>query len=113
MGAVISNTVMYAILMVLNYFSLYRLMRMKLDFLNVFIKPIIGALACGAAAFMCYYFTNSALGSSISCLLSILVAAVVYFVLVLSMRVLNEDDIELLPKSKKIKKLLEKLHWVG
>ncbi len=113
MGAVISNIVMYAILMVLNYVTLYRLVKVKIDFLNVFLKPLIGALACGAAAYFTFYFTNSRLGSSISCILSILVAVVVYFVIVLSMRVLKEEDIELLPKSKKIKKLLEKMHWVG
>lgn len=112
MGAIISNIIMYLVLLALNFLSMRRYLTIKLNLVDIFLKPAIGALACGAAAYGCHYFTSGLLGGKVATLLSVAVAAVVYFVIVFSLRILTKEDVEMLPKGKKIQKVLEKLHWV-
>ena len=113
MGAVISNIIMFLVLLVLNVLSMRRYLTVKINLVDIFLKPAIGAIACGAAAYGLHYITKDILGGKIATLLSVLAAAVIYFVIVFSLRILTKEDVEMLPKGKKIQKVLEKLHWVG
>lgn len=113
MGAVISNTIMYIVLFVLNYISMRRYITVKLDLVNIFVKPFIGAIVCGGTAYGVYFFADKFIGGKLSTILAVAVAAVIYFIVVFSLKVLNKDDIEMLPKAKKIEKILAKLKWVG
>lgn len=52
-------------------------------------------------------------GASLACVLSIGVAAVIYLICVLLMRILEKDDILILPKGENIAKVLEKFRLLG
>jgi hypothetical protein len=42
-----------------------------------------------------------------------LVARFVYFAFILFSKTIKKDDVEFLPKAKKIEKILEKRNWIG
>lgn len=122
-GALIGTAVFYIMNVVINLAVLVKTAKIKLKFGSVFLKPFIASLFCGGAAYASYglflrVFTfgnpNSRLsGGSLSCLLSIAVAAAVYIIFVFLMKIIEKDDIIMLPKGEKIAKTLEKFRMLG
>lgn len=122
-GALIGTAIFYVMNTVINLFVLIKNTGIKLKFGSVFVKPFIASLACGAAAYASYGFLERALtfgdvnsrlnGAALACVLSIGVAAVVYLISVLLMRILEKDDILILPKGEKVAKVLEKFRLLG
>lgn len=122
-GAVFGTALFYLICITYNYVVLKRETQIKIDFATVVIKPLFASLLCGLAAYgsyklFCSIFTfgnmNGRLnGRSLSCLLAILVAVIVYAAAVLLTKTMVKDDILLLPKGEKIAKLLEKYKLIG
>jgi stage V sporulation protein B len=112
-GAAISNIVLYVVLFALNLIALRRITKVRTDVKSVYIKPLIGGALCGLTAWGVYALIGSRLGNSISTILSIGVAAVVYFVFILFSKTIKKEDVEFLPKAKKIEKILEKRNWIG
>ena len=94
-----------------------------MDIKTVVVKPLIAAVLCGGAAYGSYIVLCNVLtfgdmssrlnGQSLSCLISIGVAVIVYAVSVLLMRTLVKDDILMLPKGEKLAKILEKYKLIG
>ncbi len=112
-GAAISNVVTYLILMILNFAALYRVTKVKTDVKNVYVKPLLAALGCGAAALLTYTLLNGMIRQGFATIFAILAAVLVYAVLILFTKTLREEDIKFLPNSKKILKILEKRKWIG
>ena len=79
------------------------------DFKMTFLKPFIASVLMGAAAFAAFKLIFLVTSSNdISTLLSIIVGVVVYGALVLSLKVITEDEIRRLPKGDKLVKVLDK-----
>ena len=77
----------------------------------VFFKPLIASALMGAAVWAVHgllsqVFTGSFLLNTVATALAILVGVLVYAVLVLALRVLSREDLEMMPKGDKIAKLL-------
>ena len=117
-GAVIGTVLFYAVIVGINFFRLITLTKVRIDWTSIFIKPFICAAFCGLSAFAMNTVltriipagnTGSILnGGTISAVISIGFAAVVYFVALLFLRSFNRDDIETLPKGTTIVKILDK-----
>lgn len=122
-GALIGTAAFYILNVVINLTVLVKSTKIKLHWWSVFGKPFIASLFCGAAAYASYGFLarhivfgdpDSRLnGSSLSCLISIAFAGLVYILCVFLMRIIEKDDIIMLPKGEKIAKVLEKLRLLG
>ncbi len=122
-GALIGTAAFYIINVVINLAVLVKSAKIKLKFVSVFLKPFTASLFCGGAAYASYGLFSRVLtfgnpesrlsGSSLSCLLSIGVAAAVYIIFVFLMKIIEKDDIMMLPKGEKIAKTLEKFRLLG
>ncbi len=122
-GALIGTTAFYIINVGVNLTILFRTTKIKLRFWSVFVKPLIAGLCCGAATWVSYTGLSRVLtfgtadshlnGSSVSCLISIVIGGIIYLLGVFLMRILEKEDIILLPKGEKIAKLLEKFSLLG
>lgn len=77
-------------------------------FTRVFVKPVLASVVMGAAVWAVYGLMVNVLtiSSKLATLLTIGVGVVVYLVLVLSLRALSKEDLELMPKGDKIAKIL-------
>ena len=105
-GAAIGTFVCYLVIMVMNIITMARKKTIDLRSLKGLLKPLLAGVLMGAVAYMANGFLSACLGSSLGCLLSICVAAVVYVVLVFALRVITHDDCMLLPGGEKIAKIL-------
>lgn len=122
-GAVFGTAFFYLLCIFYNYAVLRKETGVRIDIKTVILKPLIAAVLCGVSAYgsyavLCNVLTfgdmNSRLnGQSLSCIISIGVAVVVYAISVLLMKTLVKDDILMLPKGEKLAKILEKYKLIG
>jgi len=112
-GAAISNIVLYAVLFVLDFIALRRITKTKADIKSVYLKPLFGGILCGAVAWGSYTLLAMVIRDSIATIAAIGLAAVVYVGFILFSKTIKREDIEFLPKAKKIEKILEKRNWIG
>lgn len=122
-GAVFGTAFFYLLCIFYNYAVLRKETGVRIDIKTVIIKPLIAAALCGGAAYGSYMVLCNVLtfgdmdsrlnGQSLSCIISIGVAVVVYAISVLLMKTLVKDDILMLPKGEKLAKILEKYKLIG
>ncbi len=112
-GAAISNIVLYAVLFTLNLVALRRITKTRTDIKSVYIKPLIGGALCGLTAWGAHALLSKAINNSLATVAAIGLAAIVYVLFILISKTIKKDDIEFLPKAKKIEKILEKRNWIG
>ena len=119
--AMVFVSVLYAaIIFALNELFLRHYLGLRIDPVQVYLKPILSAAVMGAAAFGVYrgifklvsgfggeYFSNFA-----AVLPAILVAIPVYFFVLIKTGGFTREDILGLPKGASIARLLKKLHWL-
>ena len=105
-GAAIGTLVCYLVIMVLNILAMRRKKTIELRSLAGLGKPMLAGVLMGAVAYMANGFLTGILGASMACLAGIAVAAVVYVVLVIVLKVITYDDCMLLPAGEKIAKFL-------
>lgn len=108
-GAPLGTIAAYVVATVLNIKDIKKYSGNAFDFKMTFLKPFIASALMGAAAFASFKLIFLATSSNtISTLLSIIVGVVVYGALVLSLKVITEDEIRRLPKGDKLVKVLDK-----
>lgn len=114
-GAPISSFACYAIIVIYNLIALSKETGIKVNFVSTVFKPMISGLLCGGVAYLVYWVVNGKLeiGNTISTVISIGCGAIVYFISLLLIKGFARDDVEMLPKGKKIAKVLEKVGLLG
>lgn len=107
-------TIVYSFLMcVLNQRAVRKYLDYKQDMKKIFILPFLASVIMGIVAYFVYKLLFAVLKSNaVSLLVSVAIAAFVYGVLILKLRVLNKDDILAMPKGKKLAGILAKLHLI-
>ena len=109
-GAALGSVIAYVTAGILNYRALKKYTDVTLDFRSIFIKPLSAALIMGVAAFVSYkLFFMITSSNSISTLISIMLAAAVYFVAAFRTGAVTKDEIELIPKGDLIYRLAVRL----
>ena len=98
---------------VLNQRAVRKYLDYKQDMKKIFILPFLASVIMGIVAYFVYKLLFAVLKSNaVSLLISVAIAAFVYGVLILKLRVLNKDDILAMPKGKKLAGILAKLHLI-
>ena len=114
-GAAISSIACQIVAFLVNYIVLSKKIPLRITLGKYVIKPLIAGIAMGAAAFAVYHLTFGLLGGAgyvnnlISSFAAIAVAAVVYAILIFGMRIMDKEDIALLPGGGRLYSLLVKL----
>ncbi len=122
-GAVVGTILCYVIIVVINLATLLKAAKVRINFVSVFAKPFVCAALGAVVGYMAYNgiehlfpvsdYTTRINGSTVSCLISVAIIAVVYLISMLLIRGLSSDDIKMLPKGEKIAKMLEKYKLLG
>lgn len=107
-------TIVYSFLMcVLNQRAVRKYLDYKQDMKKIFALPFLASVIMGIVAYFVYKLLFAVLKSNaVSLLISVAIAAFVYGILILKLRVLNKDDILAMPKGKKLAGILAKLHLI-
>lgn len=108
-GVPIGTAVCYTYICIANLICFVKYSGVVPDFLLAVGKPLICGAVCGAAAYGCYFaFDSLGFGGSLATLISIVIAALVYVVMLFLIKAITKNDIISLPKGKKLLKVLEK-----
>ena len=112
-GAPISTLCCYLTICGLNLFFVWKYSPEKPRYTRLFGKPIVASAVMGAAVWAVYGLVarvlsgHSAYGANaLATFCGILAGVVVYGVLVITLRILQAEDVKALPKGEKIAKLL-------
>ena len=122
-GAVVGTILFYVIIVTCNMALLLRISKVHVRWSSVFLKPFICAALCGVTA----YATNGLLNrifpadtsksilnmGTVSALIAIALAAIVYLISLLLIKGIAKEDISVIPKGEKIAKVLEKYGLLG
>ncbi len=111
-GAAISSVVASGIAMFINLVVLSKTFKLDMNKMQSIVKPLIATGIMGLVAYFSYKFANTMFGNSISTIIAIVLAIIVYFVLVLVLKILDRDDYHMFPYGDKIYKFLSKLKLV-
>ena len=110
-GAPVGTLVCFAIVSILNLIIIKRMVPHPPRLFVVFFKPLVASVIMGAAVWACYgllsrFLSGGFLLTGIATAIAILAGVVIYAVLVLALRILSKEDLEMMPKGDKIAKLL-------
>lgn len=107
-GAPIGTLCCFAAVSIMDLIIIHQSIPSPPRYGRVFVKPIIATILMGFAAWGSYgFFTNFLqLGNNVATILAICTGCLVYFVLILALRVICKEDLDLMPKGDKIAKIL-------
>ena len=108
-GAAISSFVYQIIVFLICYAVLNRCVKMHITFKAHVLKPVLSGLGMGLIVYFSYNLFNSFLGNTISTLISIVIGAVSYCLLILFTKALTKEDILMIPYGTKIYDVLVRL----
>lgn len=110
-GAAISSIACNVIAFSICMIVLLRQLKLQITVGKYIIKPAIASITMGLTAILVYKLGVMFLESSaVATILAILLAVAVYFTLVLFLRLLSREDIEMLPMGHKMIHILERIH---
>lgn len=123
-GAVIGTVLCYFVTCMINLIALIKYCSIKINFMSVFIKPLICSLLCAASAWASQGLLERVLSgrladsglmsaSNISGIIAIVIAVVVYALALLFSKSIAASDVKMMPKGEKICKVLEKFNLIG
>lgn len=105
-------TIVYSLLMcILNNISVYKILCYKMNIKKNFIIPFIASVIMGIVlhfSYMALYATCK--HNAISLFISIIVAAILYFLVLIKFGGLNKAELDILPKGSIMIKIAQKLH---
>ncbi len=105
-GAVISTISYQVVVFVIETVVVYRTIKLKIDFKKAFLKPALSAVVMSVAVFFAYVLISKIAGNTISTVLSVLIGAILYAVVLFVLKTFSKEDIEELPLGPKILELL-------
>ena len=112
-GAAYSTIACYAVILLLNFISLHRNIRIGYNYFNLLVKPLIAGIFCAAAGYAAFGLLERMFGNNISLMGALGIAGIIYIFSVFLIRAIAEDDIKMLPKGEKFAKTLAKFKFIG
>lgn len=110
-GVIISYIVFGMCMATANCFSITKFTGYQQDLLQIYVKPGAAAAVMGVGAFGVYKLMFKLCGkNSISVLIAIMIAVVIYGVVLLLIKGVTEEELEQIPKGTLVIRLAKKMH---
>ena len=108
---VIGNVTFALVVCILNWFSIEKYLNYKQEIMNTFIIPTVSSGLMGIAAYFIYIGLHLLTGRNlISLVISVIISAFIYFILLIYMKGIDEAELAFLPKGGTIIRLLRRIH---
>lgn len=108
---VIGNVSFALVVCILNWISIEKYLDYRQEIVKTFVIPTVSSGLMGVLTYFTYKGLHLLCGSNlISVLIAILVAVISYFALLIFMKGVEEEELELIPKGRAIIRILKKLH---
>jgi len=106
----IANVVYSFTVCVLNAVSMRKYLKYKQEWKKTYILPFVAAAVMGALAYGVYHGLFLLIPSNLVCLIvAMIVAVAVYFVMLMVLGALNEEDLSAIPKGQILIRIMKKL----
>ncbi|MCD2491029.1 polysaccharide biosynthesis protein [Lacrimispora sp. NSJ-141] len=110
-GVVIANMLFGLSMCILNGISIANFLGYRQEVKKTFVLPFLASVIMGGASYLVYYLVNMVTKrNSIACLLAVIVAVVVYFVMLIVFRCVSESELRSMPMGGKLASAAKKLH---
>lgn len=106
-GAPISTLTCYVVIMVMNFYFIFRNTDYVPEIISIALKPLISA-AAGVGIAMVYFWFIHGYGYKIATVSAIGIAAIIYLAMLFVLKGIIESDVRMLPKGDKIAFILKK-----
>lgn len=107
-GAAISTVTAYAVAATLDLRYIIKVEKIKLNLKTIIAKPLVSAIGMGIVARISYQVVVGAIGNSKATIVGVAIGALVYFALLIVTGAITREDLELIPKGKKILKIVDR-----
>ena len=108
-GAAVGTVVAYIVASTLNLIAVKKYTGVKFDFVMTYLKPAVSTLVMAVCAFVTYNIVHLVLGNALSTLCAVLSAMLSYVIMILVSGAISLDEMENLPKGKKLVKIIKKI----
>ncbi|QSX07433.1 polysaccharide biosynthesis protein [Alkalibacter rhizosphaerae] len=108
-GLIISNIAAYSVVCVLNYRSVRRITGVRIHVVQTVVKPAAASLIMGLFGFFAYKGLYGFLGNAGAVLVSILLCIGVYFGILLLIKGLTAEEIQMMPGRNRLMRIYEKI----
>lgn len=112
-GAAIASVINNFVAFFLSFIILRRTIKLNLNFNKFIVKPIIATIGMCACSYFVYSLLASIISAKIATLVGIAFAVVIYLILIIILKIFNEEEIAMIPYGTKIYKILKKLGIYG
>ena len=108
---VISYMVFALIVCALNWIYIARELHYKQEIIRTFVIPFLSSTIMGAIAYITYHFVHFVVHSNlISIVISVGIAIIIYFVMLIGLHGLSEDELLHIPGGRYVVKVAKKIH---
>ncbi len=108
-GAAFATDICHITAFLIVFIVLKRTVDLKLSFSKMVLKPLLATLCMGIVSYGAYMLLNGIIAAKLATIIALLIAATVYILAILVLKVFNEEDILMLPAGNKIYSILLKL----
>ena len=110
-GLVIANVLFAVVVCILNWRAVAKHLDYKQEVTKTFLLPLLASMIMGVIAYFSYQGIHKMIASNTICVMSsILVAIIVYGILVILLKIVDEDELLEMPKGASILRLCRKFH---
>jgi len=108
-GSIINNIVAFA----LSYIVLAKTIKLDMKFTKCVIKPLVATLIMGICSYYIYLLIKGIISVRIATIIAIIVAIIIYTLSLLALKVLDKEEMNMIPYGTKIAKILETVGIYG
>lgn len=108
-GAAFATTVCHIIAFFIGFRILRKSIKLNLNFTKFIVKPIIATLMMGICSFGIYNYLSGIIIEKMSIIISLAVAIVIYCLAIISLKVFDKEELQMVPYGTKIYLFLEKI----
>lgn len=109
-SVVLANIVFALMMSILNHLSIRKYLHYKQEIVRTFLLPAVSSIVMGITLYGIYYLLHLKLSNLISTLVSILLGAFVYFITIIKLKGLREEELLTMPCGRSICKIAKTLH---
>ena len=111
-GAPLSTLLFYITVVTFNFIFVIKNLGIKVNFAFTFIRPLSASLICALTALGVYRLLFTRLGLTLSTLIAICAAVLIYAISIFLFKCITKEDIAVLPKGERIGKILTKMKLI-
>lgn len=108
-GSIINNIVAFA----LSYIVLAKTIKLNVKIAKCIIKPIIATIIMGICSYYIYLLFSSIISERIATIIAIAIAIIIYALSVMILKILDEEEMKMIPYGAKVVKTLKVLGIYG